>query len=250
MDCWLAQEAQRLSEGPAGVHRPALVGEPQASFGHYGCQRGNRGSAPRKRGAEGLGGQAVRGERPAQGRGAAAQDGIGTAGRMKKVVTVLVVGPLAFGGCSPKMYPHRTESTEHTVTVTETVRDTVVQVRPDSSIVRALIRCDSTGRARLDEIRLLQESSRLQQTLAVESPAEPYQPTAVTVRAVVDSMGIYLTLRERHREEQQTRTVETVVEKEDNVLRWWQTALMWMGGVSLIVILVAVIGKGLISRFK
>ena len=63
-------------------------------------------------------------------------------------------------------------------------------------------------------------------------------------------MGIYLTLRERHREEQQVRTIETVVEKEVNVLRWWQAALMWIGGVSLLGILVAVIGKALISRFK
>lgn len=160
---------------------------------------------------------------------------------MKKFVTVLAIGVLGLCGCSPKMYPHRTESAEHTVTVTETVRDTVVQVRPDSSIVRALIRCDSTGRARLEEIRMLRESSRLQQALSVESPAEAYQPTVVTVKAVVDSMGIYLTLRERHREEQQVRTVETIVEKEVNVLRWWQTALMWMGGVSLIGLLVSFI---------
>lgn len=159
---------------------------------------------------------------------------------MKRRV-ILVVCVLISGVCSPKIYPHRTESSEHTVTVTETVRDTVVQVRPDSSIVRALIRCDSTGRARLEEIRMLRESSRLQQTLTVESPAEPYQPAAMTVKAVVDSMGIYLTLRERHREEQQTRTVETVVEKEVNVLRWWQTALMWMGGVSLFGLLVSFI---------
>ena len=159
---------------------------------------------------------------------------------MRKGVIVFAVGVvLALCGCSPKMYPHRTESTEHTVTVTETVRDTVVQVRPDSSILQALIRCDSTGRARLEEIRMLRESSRLQQTLTLESPAEPYQPAAVTVKAVVDSMGIYLTLRERHREEQQTRTVETVVEKEVNVLRWWQKALMWLGGVSLLGLLVS-----------
>ena len=46
-------------------------------------------------------------------------------------------------------------------------------------------------------------------------------------------------LRERHREEQQVRTIETVVEKEVNVLRWWQTALMWMGGVSLIGLLIS-----------
>lgn len=157
---------------------------------------------------------------------------------MKRRVIVIAVGVLVSVGCSPKMYPHRTESTEHTVTVTETVRDTVVQVQPDSSIVRALIRCDSTGRARLEEIRMLRESSRLQQTLTMDSPAEAYQPTAVTVKAVVDSMGIYLTLRERHREERQFRTVETVVEKEVNVLRWWQTALMWMGVLSIVLLLI------------
>ena len=85
---------------------------------------------------------------------------------------------------------------------------------------------------------MLRESSRLQQTLTMDSPAEPYQPTAVTVKAVVDSMGIYLTLRERHREERQFRTVETVVEKEVNVLRWWQTALMWMGVLSIVLLLI------------
>lgn len=168
---------------------------------------------------------------------------------MKKDIIVLVVGALALCGCSPKMYPHRTESTEHTVTVTETVRDTVVQVRADSSIVRALVRCDSTGRARLEEIRMLRESSRVQQTLTMESQAKPHQPTAVTVKAVVDSMGIYLTFRERYREEQQVSIVETVIEKEVNLPRWWQKTLMWLGGVSLIGLLAATIGKVILSRF-
>ena len=92
-----------------------------------------------------------------------------------------------------------------------------------------------------------EQISRLQQTLTVESPAEPYQPTALTVKAVVDSMGIYLTFKELHSEEQQVRTVETVVEKEVNVLRWWQTALMWMGGVALI-LLVAIVTARLLHH--
>ena len=32
------------------------------------------------------------------------------------------------------------------------------------------------------------------------------------------------------------RTVETVVEKEVNVLRWWQTVRMWTGGAALILL--------------
>lgn len=135
-------------------------------------------------------------------------------------------------GCSPKLQPHVSENVAHEVVEKEMVRDTVVQVQPDSSIVQALIRCDSTGRARLEEIRTLRESSRMRQTLAAKSPARPYQPMSVTVKAVVDSMGIYLTFKERYREEQHVRTVETIIEKEVNVIKWWQKVLMWFGSAS------------------
>lgn len=135
-------------------------------------------------------------------------------------------------GCSPKLHSHVSENVAHEVMEKEMVRDTVVQVQPDSSIVQALIRCDSTGRARLEEIRTLRESSRMRQTLAVKSPAGPYQPMSVTVKAVVDSMGIYLTFKERYREEQHVRTVENIIEKEVNVLKWWQKVLMWFGAAS------------------
>lgn len=112
---------------------------------------------------------------------------------MKRII-ISIVALAAFCGCCPKLYPHKTESTEHTVTVTETIRDTVIQVKPDSSIVQALIKCDSTGRARLEEIRTLKESARVQQTLALNG-------NKLTAKAVVDSMGIYLTYKERRKEE-------------------------------------------------
>ena len=86
------------------------------------------------------------------------------------------------------------ENTEFIVTVTETIKDTVIQVQPDSPIVQALIRRDSTGRARLEEIRTLKEYARVQQTLELKD-------NRLTAKAVVDSMGIYLTYKERHREE-------------------------------------------------
>ena len=129
-------------------------------------------------------------------------------------------------GCCPRLYPHKTESTEHNVTITETIKDTVIQVQPDSSIVQALIRCDSTGRARLEEIRTLKESARVRQTLALKD-------NRLTAKTVVDSMGIYLTYKERHKEEQKFQVVETVIEKEINVLKWWQKALMWVGIISI-----------------
>ena len=134
-------------------------------------------------------------------------------------------------GCCPKLYPHTTEDTERIVTVTETVRDTVIQVRPDSSIVQALIRCDSTGRARLEEIQTLRQSERLRQTIS-------FQDNRLTAKATVDSMGIYLTYKDRYKEEQKVQTIETVIEKEVNILHWWQKALMWAGGIALLSIVV------------
>ena len=139
-------------------------------------------------------------------------------------------------GCCPKLYPHATETTERIVTVTETIRDTVIQVRPDSSIVQALIRCDSTGRAKLEEIQTLRQSERLRQTISLQNDR-------LTSKAVIDSMGIYLTYKDRYREEQNVQTIETVIEKEVNVLRWWQKALMWAGVISTILLLGLIAAK-------
>lgn len=154
---------------------------------------------------------------------------------MKRIIlwaTVLTI----IQSCCPKLYPHKTENIDHTVTVTETVRDTIIQVHPDSSIVQALIRCGSTGQARLEEIRILKETARIQQTLALKD-------NRLTTMAVVDSMGIYLTYKERNREEQKVQTIETVIEKETNVLKWWQKALMWMGAVTVFgIVLFGIIG--------
>ncbi len=148
-------------------------------------------------------------------------------------IAVLITIPQ---GCSPKLYPHKTENTERIVTVTETLRDTVIQVQPDSSIVEALIRCDSTGRARLEEIRTLRQSARVRQTLALKD-------NRLTTKAVVDSMGIYLTYKDRYKEEVKVRTIETVIEKKVNILYWWQKALITIGIVSMIIFASTIIAK-------
>lgn len=152
----------------------------------------------------------------------------------------------------PETLSHKTESTEHTIVVTETIRDTVIQVQSDSSIVQALIKCDSTDRARLEEIRTLRESSRIPQPISLmecgyDSLAEAHSnssglqhkaPASVlTNTSKVDSLGIYLQYKECYKEEQKAKTIETVIEKEVNVLKWWQKALMWANVAAVDVIL-------------
>ena len=159
--------------------------------------------------------------------------------RCIRLLTTLLV----LQGCCPKFYPQTTTTVEHFEVVKEVVRDTVVQVQPDSSLLQALIKCDSTGRARLQEIQTLKESARLQQSIKMEADPLPYQPTVITVKATVDSMGIYLTYKDRFKESVETREIETIIEKEVNILHWWQKLLMWVGGIVLAITVGWIIGR-------
>ena len=150
---------------------------------------------------------------------------------------------LSMQSCCHKLYPHTTEVTEKTESVTETIRDTVIMVQPDSSIMQALIQCDSTGRARLQEIKALKESARLQQTISIEPEPKPYKPAVITVKATVDSMGIYLSYKERYKETAQIQKIETVIEKEVNILKTWQKVLMWLGALTIQWILIKILLK-------
>ena len=159
--------------------------------------------------------------------------------RCIRLLTTLLV----LQGCCPKFYPQTTTTVEHVEVVKEVVRDTVIQVQPDSSILQALIQCDSTGRARLQEIQTLKESARLQQSIKMEANPLPYQPTVITVKATVDSMGIYLTYKDRFKESVETREIETIIEKEVNILHWWQKLLMWAGGIVITITVGWIIGR-------
>ena len=159
--------------------------------------------------------------------------------RCIRLLTTLLV----LQGCCPKFYPQTTTTVEHFEVVKEVVRDTVIQVQPDSSILQALIQCDSTGRARLQEIQTLKDSARLQQSIKMEADPLPYQPTVITVKATVDSMGIYLTYKDRFKESVETREIETIIEKEVNILHWWQKLLMWAGGIVITITAGWIIGR-------
>ena len=149
--------------------------------------------------------------------------------------------------CCHKLYPHTSEVTEKKETVTEILRDTIIMVQPDSSILQALVQCDSTGRARLQEINALKESARLQQTIKIDPDPEPHKPTVITIKTQVDSMGIYRIYKERYKESAEIQQIETVIEKEVNILKTWQKVLMWLGVLAILWILIKILLKIQIS---
>ena len=71
----------------------------------------------------------------------------------------------------------------------------------------------------------------------MEPEPQAYEPTVITVKATVDSMGIYLSYKERYKETAQIQKIETIIEKEVNVLKWWQKLFIWLG-IAFCVILI------------
>ena len=155
---------------------------------------------------------------------------------MKRIL-IAMAAILSMQSCCHKLYPHTSEVTEKKETVTEILRDTIIMVQPDSSILQALVQCDSTGRARLQEINALKESARLQQTIKIDPDPKPHKPTVITIKTQVDSMGIYLIYKERYKESAEIQQIETVIEKEVNILKTWQKILMWLGAISVIIVI-------------
>ena len=155
---------------------------------------------------------------------------------MKRIL-IAMAAILSMQSCCHKLYPHTSEVNEKKETVTEILRDTIIMVQPDSSILQALVQCDSTGRARLQEINSLKESARLQQTIKIDPDPKPHKPTVITIKTQVDSMGIYLIYKERYKESAEIQQIETVIEKEVNILKTWQKVLMWLGAISVIIVI-------------
>lgn len=133
---------------------------------------------------------------------------------------------LAVPACSPRVVAPSLSVTEKD-TVTETIRDTVVVVRPDSTILSALVECNEVGEARLKEIRQLRNSARAVTSMGMRD-------NRIEVKTVVDSLKIYLALRERYRESVRTRTEKVVEIREVNVLNWRQKALIRTGILSIV----------------
>ena len=161
---------------------------------------------------------------------------------MKRIL-IAMAAILSMQSCCHKLYPHTSEVTEKKETVTEILRDTIIMVQPDSSILQALVQCDSTGRARLQEINALKESARLQQTIKIDPDPKPHKPTVITIKTQVDSMGIYLIYKERYKESAEIQQIETVIEKEVNILKTWQKVLMWFGALAILWILIKILLK-------
>ena len=148
---------------------------------------------------------------------------------MKPTSAILILPViLLLTSCSRRQYPQHSADTVTTTTITETLHDTVITIQPDTSMIQALIECDSTGQAYLRQIRQLQAGTQIRQTLHLEAGH-------LTATAAIDSMSIYLTYKDRFQTTETTRTETDTVTLTTNILKSWQKLLIFIGALALII---------------
>lgn len=118
-----------------------------------------------------------------------------------------------------------------TETVHEIIRDTSVAIRADSSMLQALLACDSVGNVLLKQILGYQAGNHL------KPPAMNLNGNVMTVTAKVDSFAVYLALKDRYTEKKQIETIKETITVEVNRLTAWQKIRLWIANIALILLL-------------
>lgn len=144
----------------------------------------------------------------------------------------------ALTSCAHQNYQQQPNGPTQTTVITETVHDTTILLQPDTSILQALILCDSTGRAYLQQLQTLQANTRIHQQLQIIHDT-------LTATTTIDSMAIYLEWKQRDTQTTITQYVEVPVIQQTNILKPWQKALMLIGAAFLLSLFILLITRRL-----
>lgn len=147
----------------------------------------------------------------------------------KSALVIIATAVLSLSACKARRpTTTRSEIQTDSIYVREVIRDTAIIVQADSSLMRALVECDSAGQARLKELLYLRTGRY------VSSPVVTIRNNVLTATAKVDSFAVYARLFARFTEKAKAREVTTQKTVYVNQLRWWQKMLMWAGALSLV----------------
>ncbi|MDR1155302.1 MAG: hypothetical protein LBL04_11395 [Bacteroidales bacterium] len=152
--------------------------------------------------------------------------GLAIVGALVYAVIFVILIILFFSSCKTvKIEPAREIITE----TREVIRDSIVTLPADSSMIRALVECDSTGKARIRHLLDMFAGSRTKPPrISIDAD------NVLTAECDVDSMSVYLALKDRYYREDSRETAVVEV----NRLYWWQYMLGGLGVLFVIIIII------------
>lgn len=160
---------------------------------------------------------------------------------MKYLVTIAVIFLLA--SCCKQLTPQTTANTKDSVRtevkyqLIEKIKDTTIYVGADSSLLVALLECDSTGSARLIQINKL-KAGRTARPAAIS-----LNSNQLLVKCNIDSFAVYAQVKDRYQLKDtgsfQNKSAQSVIIKEMPVnyvsgFQWFQ---IWTGRIFLLLLL-------------
>jgi|LSQX01.2.fsa_nt_gb hypothetical protein len=151
----------------------------------------------------------------------------------KKYIIIISVIILAAGCKTPEPIIIRDVHYER---VTETLRDTFVDIKSDTASIKALLKCDSLGNVYLEHISELKLGNKVKPEIQIID-------NIITFDCIVDSIAVYFVWKERFTEKSDTTVIQEPVKKQGFLksIQKFTKQLFW-----LVVILIIV---GLTIRF-
>ncbi len=133
---------------------------------------------------------------------------------------------------SPK--PVLSEEKSKTITITETVHDTVFKIEKDSSSFRALLECQN-GKV------ILKNVTQAEPGRSLKSPKVRLDNNKLNIDCELKEQELYARWKSKQIKEAEVKTINTT--KFVNYLTFWQKVQIWLGRLLLLVLLF------LIARF-
>lgn len=154
---------------------------------------------------------------------------------MFKHLLIAVVAVIIFS-CSPKIMPYAiVERDSIIVRTVETIKDTVVVIAADSSLIQALLECDSLNQVRIKQIISYKQGSNM------PLPSISIQGNVLTAKASVEERNLLLQYKHKYTELLHKTSKDVTKILEVNKLYWWQKTLMWCGIALLIYVITLII---------
>ena len=145
--------------------------------------------------------------------------------------------------CSPRLVPVTvTEKDSVIVNTIETIKDTVVVIAADSSMIQMLLECDSLNNVRIKEIASYRAGAN------TPVPQVTISNNMLTARVDIEQRNMLLHYKQKYYEQLQKTSRDTVKIVEVNKLKWYQKVLQWLGIALLVYILILIIK--LINKIK
>jgi hypothetical protein len=122
--------------------------------------------------------------------------------------------------------PALTENKTQTITITETVHDTVFKIEKDSSSYNALLQCQN-GIVMIKDVTQAETGRRL------KSPRVRVENNKLSVDCEINKQELYAFWKSKQVKEVEFKTINTT--KFVNQLTFWQKLQIWLGRIFLIV---------------